>query len=1270
MRIDRQFTTEGQSAYASIPFRKATSEIRNPDGSIVFKLENIDVPTQFSQVAADILAQKYFRKAGVPAALKKVEENDVPSWLWRSVPDDKALAKLPEDERFGPETDARQVFDRLAGTWTYWGWKGGYFNSEEDARAFMDELCYMLATQRVAPNSPQWFNTGLHWAYGIDGPGQGHFYVDPFTGKLKKSDSAYEHPQPHACFIQSVGDDLVNDGGIMDLWVREARLFKYGSGTGSNFSYLRGEGEKLSGGGKSSGLMSFLKIGDRAAGAIKSGGTTRRAAKMVVVDIDHPDIEEYINWKVKEEQKVAALVTGSKVVSKHLKAIMKACINCEADNDACFDPKQNPALKREVRAAKKAQVPENYIKRVIQFAHQGYKDIEFKTYDTDWDSEAYLTVSGQNSNNSVSIKDDFLRAVEEDGDWHLTARKDGRVMKTLKARDLWETISYAAWASADPGLHFNTTMNDWHTCPAAGPIRASNPCSEYMFLDDTACNLASLNLLRFKDAETKRIDIAAYEHAVRLWTIVLEISVMMAQFPSREIAELSYKYRTLGLGYANIGGLLMTSGIPYDSAEGRAIGGALTAIMTGVSYATSAESAGELGPFPESTANATNMLRVIRNPRRAAHGEASGYEGLSVNPVPLVHGECPDQDLITHAKAAWDKALELGEKNGYRNAQATVIAPTGTIGLVMDCDTTGIEPDFALVKFKKLAGGGYFKIINQAVPEALRTLGYAESQIAEIEAYAVGHGNLNQAPAVNPGALKAKGFTDEKIEALNTALKSAFDIKFAFNKWTLGEDFCKEVLGFTDEQLNDFTFEMLPALGFSKKDVEAANIHICGAMTLEGAPHLKTEHYPVFDCANPCGKIGKRYLSVESHIRMMAAAQPFISGAISKTINMANEATVEDCKNAYMLSWKLGLKANALYRDGSKLSQPLNASLIEDEEDEDDALEALLEQPMAARAVDVTERIVERVVEKVVREQEKLPARRKGYTQKAKIGGHTIFLRTGEYDDGRLGEIFLDMNKEGSALRAFINNFAISVSLGLQYGVPLEEYVDAFTFTKFEPAGMVLGNDAIKNATSILDYVFRELAISYLGRHDLAHVDQSDFGATALGKGMKEGKTDLFSKGLTRGYKPTLVSSQSTGGEPKGSASGKPAVAGLQSKVTTLAAARKIEAVAQVDEDEAKAFKRDYEERAAELAEEMAMEEIRETTSLFSDQASSEAASAKADTQSQDKTDAKKIEAERRLQSIAQGYTGNMCSECQNFTMVRNGTCEKCDTCGSTSGCS
>ncbi|EJK87180.1 vitamin B12-dependent ribonucleotide reductase [Agrobacterium rhizogenes] len=1264
MRIERRFTKAGQSPYAEIEFRKATSEIKNPDGSIVFRLENIDVPAQFSQVAADILAQKYFRKAGVPTKLKKVEENDVPSFLWRSVPDEAALKDLPKESQTGSEIDARQVFDRLAGTWTYWGWKGGYFSSEEDASAFQDELAYMLATQRVAPNSPQWFNTGMHWAYGIDGPGQGHYYVDPFTGKLTKSKSAYEHPQPHACFIQSVEDDLVNEGGIMDLWVREARLFKYGSGTGSNFSLLRGEGEKLSGGGRSSGLMSFLKIGDRAAGAIKSGGTTRRAAKMVVVDIDHPDIEEYINWKVKEEQKVAALVTGSKIVAKHLKAIMKATVNCEGDNDDCFDPAKNPALKREIRAAKKDQVPENYVQRVIQFARQGYKDLEFKTYDTDWDSEAYLTVSGQNSNNSVSIKDEFLRAVENDADWHLTARKDGKIMKTLKARDLWESISYAAWASADPGLHFNTTMNDWHTSPAAGPIRASNPCSEYMFLDDTACNLASLNLMTFKDAATKRINIADYEHAVRLWTVVLEVSVMMAQFPSRRIAELSYEYRTLGLGYANIGGLLMSSGIPYDSDEARAIAGSLTAIMTGISYATSAEMASELGTFPMFKPNRENMLRVIRNHRRAAYGETSGYEGLAVNPVALIHSENPDQDLVAHAKAAWDKALALGEKHGYRNAQATVIAPTGTIGLVMDCDTTGIEPDFALVKFKKLAGGGYFKIINRAVPEALRALGYSESQLAEIEAYAVGHGNLNQAPAINPSTLKAKGFTDEKVEAVNAALKSAFDIKFVFNQWTLGADFLKGTLKVSDEQMADISFNLLDHLGFSKKDIEAANIHVCGAMTLEGAPFLKNEHLAVFDCANPCGKIGKRYLSVESHIRMMAAAQPFISGAISKTINMANEATVEDCKNAYMLSWKLGLKANALYRDGSKLSQPLNSSLIEDEDDED-ALEEFLQAPAAAQAVTITEKIVERVIEKVVRSQEKLPGRRKGYTQKAKIGGHTIFLRTGEYDDGRLGEIFLDMNKEGSALRAFINNFAISVSLGLQYGVPLEEYVDAFTFTKFEPAGIVTGNDAIKNATSILDYVFRELAISYLGRHDLAHVDTSDFNATALGRGISEGKADVFSKGLTRGYKPTLVptSGERPAAEVKGSATAAPARASSVSTISAFSgnAVRKLEPTSAISTSEVVAFKRDYEERAKELAEEIA-EEVVEETGLFTDKAADDAAAAKAD--------AKKLESERRARSIMQGYTGNMCTECQNFTMVRNGTCEKCDTCGSTSGCS
>jgi len=1240
MQIERRYTKDGQSAYADIAFRLTTSEIRNPDGSVVFKADNVEVPEFWSQVASDVLAQKYFRKAGVPARLKKVEENSVPSFLWRSVADEDALAALPEKERYIGETSSKQVFDRLAGTWTYWGWKGGYFNSEGDAQAFFDELRYMLAAQMCAPNSPQWFNTGLHWAYGIDGPSQGHYYVDPFTGKLTKSRSAYEHPQPHACFIQSISDDLVNEGGIMDLWVREARLFKYGSGTGSNFSKLRGEGEKLSGGGKSSGLMSFLKIGDRAAGAIKSGGTTRRAAKMVIVDVDHPDIETYINWKVLEEQKVAALVTGSKINQKHLKAVLKACVNCEGSGDDCFSPEKNPALKREIKLARRAMVPDNFIKRVIQFAKQGYKDIDFPTYDTDWDSDAYLTVSGQNSNNSVRVTDHFLKAVEADGKWDLTFRKNGKVAQTLDARTLWEKIGYAAWASADPGLQYHTTVNDWHTCPTSGEIRASNPCSEYMFLDDTACNLASLNLLTFRDEKTGKFNIESYEHGVRLWTVVLEVSVMMAQFPSKQIAELSYEFRTLGLGYANIGGLLMTSGIPYDSDAGRAICGALTAIMTGVSYATSAEMAEKLGPFPGYKKNREHMLRVMRNHRRAAYGERSGYEKVATPPVPLDHAACPDQRLFAHAKAAWDRALTLGEKHGYRNAQATVIAPTGTIGLVMDCDTTGIEPDFALVKFKKLAGGGYFKIINRAVPEALRTLGYSEADIAEIEAYAVGHGTLSQAPAINHPTLKAKGFTDEAIAKVEKALPTAFDIKFAFNKWTLGEDFCRDKLGILAEDLASPAFDLLSALGFGKREIEAANIHVCGAMTVEGAPHLKAEHYPVFDCANPCGRTGKRYLSVESHIRIMAAAQPFISGAISKTINMPNEATVEDCKAAYLLSWKLALKANALYRDGSKLSQPLNAQLIADEDDEDDAVETFLERPAAARATALAEKMVEKVVERIVvmRERERMPDRRKGYTQKAVVGGHKVYLRTGEYDDGRLGEIFIDMHKEGAALRSIINNFAIAVSLGLQYGVPLEEYVDAFTFTRFEPQGPVQGNDSIKYATSILDYVFRELAVSYLERFDLAHVDPSEAGGfDALGKGVEEGKsapaTNYVSKGLTRSRTDRLS-------VVRGVASPTPTAGG---NVTALAAV----GGARAEVAGTTALKAEPEARLSPA------EQLEQRIDPHDARAHAKAAAS-----------------EKRAEARAKGYEGEACGECGNFTLVRNGTCMKCDTCGSTTGCS
>jgi ribonucleoside-diphosphate reductase alpha chain len=1255
MQIKRRFTAAGKSPYETIPFRRATSEIKNPDGSVVFRLQDFAVPEHWSQVAADILAQKYFRKAGIPTRLKRIEETQVPSWLWRSAPDERALADCPEKQRLGGETDARQVFDRLAGTWTYWGWKGGYFSDEDNARAFFDEHRYMLAMQCGAPNSPQWFNTGLHWAYGIDGPGQGHYYVDYATGELTASRSAYEHPQPHACFIQSIEDDLVNENGIMDLWVREARLFKYGSGTGSNFSRLRSENEKLSGGGKSSGLMSFLRIGDRAAGAIKSGGTTRRAAKMVVVDIDHPDIEAYVEWKVKEEQKVAALVTGSKICQRRLKAIMKACVNCEANGDDCYDPVKNPALKRAIKDARRDLVPDNYIRRVIQFARQGYTEMSFSTYDTDWDSEAYLTVSGQNSNNSVRVTDEFLNTVLDDKDWALTSRLGGKTVKTVKARDLWEKIGYAAWASADPGIQFHTTINDWHTCPKSGPIRASNPCSEYMFLDDTACNLASLNLMMFRKAD-KRFDVEAFEHACRLWTIALEVSVLMAQFPSKKIAELSYRYRTLGLGFANIGGCLMASGIPYDSPEGRAICGAISAIMTGVAYATSAEMAKELGPFPGYSANANDMLRVIRNHRRAAYGHKDGYEKLATIPVPLDAAACPDDRLIAAAKRVWDQAIALGQEHGYRNAQSTVIAPTGTIGLVMDCDTTGIEPDFALVKFKKLAGGGYFKIINQAVPEALRTLGYNGVEIAEMEAYAVGHGTLAQAPAINHTTLKSKGFTDKALQKLEGSLKTAFDIKFAANKWTLGEEFLLNTLKIPAETLAEPGFDLLTHLGFSKKDIEAANEHVCGAMTLEGAPYIAQEHLAVFDCASPCGRKGTRFLSAASHIHMMAASQPFISGAISKTINMPNEAGVEDCKDAYMLSWRLALKANALYRDGSKLSQPLNSQLLaEDAEEADDIAEQLTaDKPMATRAAVTAERIVERIIERA-REREKLPNRRKSYTQKATVGGHKVYLHTGEYEDGRLGEIFIDMHKEGAAFRSLMNNFAIAISLGLQYGVPLEEYVDAFTFTRFEPAGLVQGNDTIKNATSILDYIFRELAVSYLGRNDLAHVDVSEIANTGLGsceeelveKDAPSPAAKFLSRGLLRGQENRVLALRSTASAVAMAAEATEpasAVASLQYEVTTaFTKAEKMEVKAPVAQL--------TQQIADQLARVQKSRTTRETNELLRAATSS-------------------VEADLRAEAKVKGYEGESCRECGNFTLVRNGTCLKCDTCGGTSGCS
>ncbi|WP_276479933.1 vitamin B12-dependent ribonucleotide reductase [Paraflavitalea pollutisoli] len=1008
--FSRRFTRDDISVFDQFEYDYRSSVIRNPSGEVVFEMTNVEVPKQWSQIATDILAQKYFRKAGVPQP----------------------------DGSLGRETSIKQVAHRMANCWRVWGERYGYFASAQDAQVFYEELVYCIINQACTPNSPQWFNTGLHESYGITGKPQGHYFVDEKDGQLKKSTSAYERPQPHACFILSVSDDLVNDGGIMDLWVREARIFKYGSGVGTNFSQIRGEGEKLSGGGTSSGLMSFLKIGDRAAGAIKSGGTTRRAAKMVCLDLDHPEIMDFINWKVEEEKKVGALINAG--------------------------------------------------------------------YASDYEGEAYRTVSGQNSNNSVRIPNEFFAKLDAGEDWELKARMDGRVMKRIPAKEVWNQISYAAWRCADPGTQYDTTINEWHTCPQGGRINASNPCSEYMFLDNTACNLASANLRKFYDETTNTFDVEGFEYTCRLWTVVLEVSVLMAQFPSKEVAQLSFDYRTLGLGYANLGSMLMVMGIPYDSEEARGIAGAITAIMTGVAYKTSAELASILGPFAKYEENKQDMLRVMRNHRLAAY-DASEYEKLSIKPVGIKAQYCPAY-LLKAATKAWDDAVQLGEQYGYRNAQTTVIAPTGTIGLVMDCDTTGVEPDFALVKFKKLSGGGYFKIINQSVPTALKNLGYRNNEIDAIVKYAVGAGSFAGAPHINHQTLSEKGFIADEIKKLDAAVGSAFEIGFVFNVYNLGEE-CLQRLGFKPEQYFNFEWSLLEALGFSDEQIEAANDYVCGTMTVEGAPYLKNEHLPVFDCANKCGQKGVRYIHAHGHIRMMAGTQPFLSGAISKTINLPNEASIEEISDSYRMSWQLGLKACALYRDGSKLSQPLSNKSDKkkktDVAEEAKAADVLTEEQPLSQIVDMSKLTIEELLEEVQKrvqaspdtklkrelarivERRKLPAKRRGFTQKAKINGQAMFLRTGEYADGTVGEIFIDMAKEGATMRSMLNCFAISISIGLQYGVPLEEFVEKFVFTRFEPAGMV-DHPNIKSTTSIVDFIFRALAYEYLNRTDLVHV--------------------------------------------------------------------------------------------------------------------------------------------------------------------------------------
>ena len=1196
MVVERRFTTSGDDPFDAFEWIEMDVEIRNPDGSMADSIEGVKLPSGFAGVPGKVCAQKYLRKAGVPKHLRKVPEDDVPVWLQRSEPDHEKLQTLEADERIGGETDGRGLFRRLAGTWTYWGWKYGYFAGEADARAYFDEMCYVIASQRSAPNSPQWFNTGLYWAYGIEGPAQGHSFINPETAELEYSTNAYEHPQPHACFIQSVSDSLV--GGtesIMGLWNREALLFKYGSGTGSNFSRIRGAGEPLSGGGSSSGLLSFLKIGDRAAGAIKSGGTTRRAAKMVTLDLDHPDIEEYIDWKSSEEEKVSSLVIGSNILQKHANSLMEAIWE-HGDDEGRFDQKTNLGLRRAMVGAIKEHVPQPHIQRIVDLAKQGWEGVDFEVFDADWQGEAYLTVSGQNSNNSVRVPNGFMDAVSQGADWNLYWRtelekseaqnREPEPCKTLDAQALWDKVAYTAWACADPGVQFDTTINEWHTCPEGGRINGSNPCSEYMFLDDTACNLSSINLLHYYDKDTQTFQIDDFRHSVRLWTMTLEISVLMAQFPSEEIARKSYEYRTLGLGYCNIGSLLMHMGIPYDDERAYAICGAITSIMCGETYATSAEMASVLGPFADYERNSEHMLRVMRNHRRAAYdAPVEEYEGLAVPPMGINASKCP-KDLLEAARGAWDRALRDGEEHGYRNAQTTVIAPTGTIGLIMGADTTGVEPQFSLVQFKTLAGGGSLRIVNKGVPSALRRLGYSDSECKAIEEYILGTGRLTGCPNITLDRLIDAGFSKSDLAAVEGSLADVFDLRSAFAPSLLGKDVCTGSLGMSEEQFEDPFFDTLGFLGFSNDEIVGAQDHIFGNLTIEGAPGLKEEHLAVFDCATPCGAKGTRSIAWPAHVKMMAAAQPFISGAISKTINMPSSSTVDDVREAYNLSHTTMNKACAVYRDCSKLSQPLMNQLVDETDLEDEVPLEEVKQKMVQEVVEVMpvpEPVAQPVAQSFVdfiATRRALPDKKRATSTKARIGGHSVRLITGEYPDGRLGEIILVTSKEGAAWRAMLNQFAIAVSIALQHGVPLDAFIKVFTFQKFEPSGMVEGGSGrVKMASSLVDWIFRELAIEYAGRDDLAHVAVEDFNQFSISKPEMTDEGVMRTEGEKREVQMTLDAT----------------VAPLQ--------------------------ERDEEARAIQAARE-------------------------------------------------RGFTGDICDDCGSSQMVRNGTCLKCNDCGSTTGCS
>ena len=1131
MQIERRFTKHLTTPYDDQTYVPRISFLQTAPGKPKEHV-TITAPDNWSQLAVDILAQKYMRRTGV-----KYDNGDITG-----------------------ETDARQVFERLVHCWTYWGLRGHYF-TQEDATIFRDEMLYMLSHQIAAPNSPQWFNTGLHHTYGIKGPAQGLWRHDLETGETTELTNTYEHPQSSACFIQSIHDNLVNDGGIMDLWRREARLFKGGSGSGTNFSALRGTQEPLSGGGKSSGLMSFLKIGDTAGGAIKSGGTTRRAAKMQILNIDHPDIEAFVNLKAKEEQKVAALVVGSHLCSTKLNAILHACQQTvQGTHTLNTSPATNPALKQTLREARQVRVPEAFIQRALTSARRGHQVFAFSTYDLGWEGEAYQTVTGQNANNSIRVTKAFLDALAADADWPLLARTTGQPMKIVNARDLWTQICAAAWQCGDPGIQYDDIINDWHTTPAQGPIHASNPCSEYLSNDDSACNLASINLLSFLQPNGQ-FDLDHFRHAVTLWTITLDITVTMASYPSKLIAERSASLRQLGLGYANVGSVLMRMGLPYDSREGRAFAQGITALLTGEAYATSAALAKQLGPFAHYLDNRDTMERVIRNHARAAQGQTdpTAYEQLSVIPQALDLEACP-HDLADTVGDVWRRTIQDGSIYGYRNAQVSVIAPTCTIGLLMDCDTTGIEPDLALVKWKTMAGGGTATIINQSLAPALMYAGYTPDQIRDITTYVLGRHTLHDCPTLSPTHLLAKRLTAVQIALIEQVVKTSVSLDLSITPDLLGTDWCIQRFQCTQDALYAPHFSLLQQLGCTREEIAIANTWICGTLTVEGAPHLTAEHLPIFDCANTAGAHGTRSISAEGHVRMLGAVQPFVSGGISKTVNLPASADVEDIQAVYELAYTLGVKCIALYRDGSKLSQPLMTSGT------DTLQEAIEDQQIP----DVAATLAAQPLGIPRGKSHPLPSRRLGYTQKATIGGHKLYIRTGEYADGTLGEIFLDMHKEGAAFRSLMNCFAIAISLGLQYGVPLEEFIESFTFMRFEPNGPVTGHEQIKMATSIMDYIMRDLAINYLDRTDLGHIKIPT-------EDLRSDSVMPYVKGNGHGHGQYLPSDQQLSGYAR-------------------------------------------------------------------------------PTQMQ----------EARLK----GYEGDSCPECNQFTMVRNGVCLKCDSCGATSGCS